>query len=374
MGSGLAAIRWAWVIAAAFGLLAASSSAAAEAIGRIADKTPGGAEIQRNAITLLMERGSAIEMNDVVRTDGASARVVFNDQSTLTISEQSVVHIDKFVYNPDSQQSAGTMGLRVAMGTARFVTGKIGQLQPANVGVRTPVATVGIRGTDFSMTVDEIGRTLVILLPTCPRGTTNIDSCKVGRIEVSSDEATVVLSSAFQATLVSSREEPPSPPSILNLTESQVNNLLIVASPPEVRSSAPNPAAAVERDALATGNLLADALQENLLAANDLDANALGTGDLLGDELARTSEQIEATLATIAEVGELVKGIDVGSGLTGAISDNTITIGRQDASASTNMSFPKQGKGTIILNQNGTIATLTVNGGGGNVLSITQTQ
>lgn len=358
---------------AAAAFLFFSAGAQADPIGKIAQQSAGTAEIQRGSSMVAMAQGSDVEMDDVVRTGSASARVQFNDQSSLSISEQSVVQIDKFVYNPASEQSAGSMGLRVAIGTARFVTGKIGQVQPANVGIKTPVATIGIRGTDFSMTVDEIGRTLVILLPTCAPGVTIVQNCKTGRIEVSSEEATVVLNQPFEATLVSSRESPPTPPTLLNLSETQVNNLLIVARPAEVKPSLAAGAKADADDPLGTGGMLVDALNQDLLADSSLDT-ALLDADLLVNELDKAQAQLDATQAAIAAVGNIVRGIDPGSGITASIAENKLQIGRQDSGLSASVVLPGSAKATLILRQGGSESTLSVNGGGGNVLSITQSQ
>jgi hypothetical protein len=57
------------------------------------------------------------------------------------------------------------MTMQFASGTARFITGKIGQIDKQNINISTPTAQIAIRGTDFTVTVDEFGRSLVILLP-----------------------------------------------------------------------------------------------------------------------------------------------------------------------------------------------------------------
>ena len=46
-----------------------------------------------------------------------------------------------------------------------FVTSKTGKIPKENISINTSSATIGIRGTDFTVTVDELGRTLVVLLP-----------------------------------------------------------------------------------------------------------------------------------------------------------------------------------------------------------------
>ena len=110
--------------------------------------------------------------------------------------------------------------MNIAAGTVRYASGNIAHLDNQNVDIRTPTAKILVRGTAFSMTVDEIGQSLIILLP-------NVDGT-VGEIAVESDIGQVVLNRAFQATTVGSREQKPSAPKILDLTESMINNMLII--------------------------------------------------------------------------------------------------------------------------------------------------
>ena len=53
------------------------------------------------------------------------------------------------------------------MGTVRYASGQIAKANPQQVGIQTPTATIAVRGTDFSMTVDEVGQSLVMLVPSC---------------------------------------------------------------------------------------------------------------------------------------------------------------------------------------------------------------
>ena len=115
--------------------------------------------------------------------------------------------------------------MNVALGTVRYASGNIAKLDNQNVDIRTPTARIGVRGTAFSMTVDEIGKSLIILLP-------NADGT-VGEIFVETDAGMVIMNKAFQATTVGVAESNPSKPVILDLTLDQINNMLIVRPPKE---------------------------------------------------------------------------------------------------------------------------------------------
>jgi hypothetical protein len=112
------------------------------------------------------------------------------------------------------------------MGTVRYASGNIAHENNKNVAINTPTATVAVRGTAFTMTVDEVGKSLIILLP-------NKDGT-VGMIDVITAVGTVTLNQAFQATTTSSSEVKPSKPVTLLLSESAIDNMLIVKPPKEV--------------------------------------------------------------------------------------------------------------------------------------------
>jgi hypothetical protein len=109
--------------------------------------------------------------------------------------------------------------------------------------LNTPTATISVRGTDFTATVEEFGQSTVILLPSCPddkptRTKNDIASnCIVGEIIVESDAGTVILNQPFQATRVESRSAAPSRPVILNLSEDAIGNMIILSPPKELKDS-----------------------------------------------------------------------------------------------------------------------------------------
>jgi hypothetical protein len=101
-------------------------------------------------------------------------------------------------------------------------------IKKENIFIKTPSATIGIRGTDFTTTVDELGRSLVILLPDAMGNAS-------GEISVTTWSGTEILDKPFQATMVSTFESQPTKAVVLgNLTLALIDNMLIVNKPPAI--------------------------------------------------------------------------------------------------------------------------------------------
>jgi hypothetical protein len=195
----------------------------AAAIGNVVLQE-GVASVERKGTESDLNLDSDIMFMDNVKTGKGEVGITFIDDTNVAVSSQSSLIIDDFVYDPNSAEGSKLV-LKIALGTVRYASGNIAKLNKQSVDIRTPTARIGVRGTAFSMTVDEIGQSLIILLP-------NADGT-VGEISVESDIGRVILTRAFQATSVRSREAAPSRPKILDLTESMINNMLIIKPPKE---------------------------------------------------------------------------------------------------------------------------------------------
>jgi hypothetical protein len=93
-------------------------------------------------------------LNDEVRTGAASQlQILLLDRTTFTVGANARVAVDRFAYDPSA--NSRSTGVSVARGAFRFMSGRsLGRPSgPANV--RTPVATIGVRGTIFEGVVGE---------------------------------------------------------------------------------------------------------------------------------------------------------------------------------------------------------------------------
>jgi len=215
-------------------------SMASTDIGVVSEHRGTGCQIERDRERLSGERNSIIRSMDIYHTEKCVSNIRFRDDTQVRVTENSRLLIDDFVFDP-KQSDAGRLAIRVGMGTVRYASGQIAKNNPQRVNIKTPTATVAVRGTDFTMTVDETGESLIVLVPSCRENerpkTYELEenTCRVGQIDVTTLGGTVTLEQAFEATYVRSISLPPTPPTVLNTVESGIGNNLILVKPGEIR-------------------------------------------------------------------------------------------------------------------------------------------
>ena len=197
---------------------------------------------------------------DTVKTGKGKVAIEFLDDTRVDITEHSKLIIDDFVYDPN--QKTGKLSLKASLGTIKYASGQIAKNSAQNISIKTPTATVSVRGTDFTMTIDEIGSSTIILLPSCD----STGACLVGEIAVDSAAGQVILNQAFQVTVVSTIQSSPMKPVILDLDEKMINNLLIVAKPKKIEQ---------QQEKEERLKQVANALDLDFLKFDDLDVDLL---------------------------------------------------------------------------------------------------
>ena len=118
-------------------------------------------------------------MRDVIETLKGRTNIKFVDDTKVSVTEYSKLLIDEFVYNPEKK--TGKLSLKAALGTIRYSSGKIAQNSGKNVKIKSPTASVSVRGTNFTMNVQEDGASSFLLLPS----TDDAGKSYVGSIDVS---------------------------------------------------------------------------------------------------------------------------------------------------------------------------------------------
>ncbi|HWR04817.1 MAG TPA: FecR domain-containing protein, partial [Humidesulfovibrio sp.] len=101
--------------------------------------------------------GSPVFKGDTLATaKGSAGSIQFLDKTVLNVGEGSKVSLDQYVY--DSSKGSGQALFKMAQGTFRAVTGEIVKQNPESFKMQSPLATIGIRGTETAHTVPEPGQ------------------------------------------------------------------------------------------------------------------------------------------------------------------------------------------------------------------------
>mgnify|MGYP001228995464 CR=1 FL=1 len=227
-------------------------------IGNV-DKLEGNGVIDRNKEDITLEKELPIEQYDTVKTGNGKVGILFVDDTRVDVTQHSKLIIDEFVFDPNTKK--GKLNLSAKLGTIKYASGQIAKTSRQDIVITTPTATIGVRGTDFSMTIDELGSSTIILLPSCDVN----GNCLVGEISVESAAGQVILNQAFQATQVFVPENPPTPPVTLDLEIDMISNMLIISKPKNLE----------DENYVKKIKAVADALDIDFLEIEDLNVDYL---------------------------------------------------------------------------------------------------
>ena len=325
----------------------------------------GNSEIVKKTTKVPTRLQLPIAKLDRVQTGNGRVEIKFIDDSTVKVTEHSKLVIDDFVYS--GKPSTSRMALKFASGTARFATGQSGKMNKGNINLRTPTATIAVRGTDFAATVDDFGKSLVILLPE-PDGS-------VGEITVSNAAGFVILTKAFQATIVSTADSRPSRPVILNLTLDQIDNMLIVSPAEEVDTGdniGETRSNILDLSELDVDFLAKDDLKEDQLASSDLDINAIDANFLGEDFLDDNLAEGDCITREGTKLCGTIFGLDSTTQITTILSGDSIRLVRTLGTL-VDVRFKKDENKTLYIDSNGKAFLIEINDpAGGTIINVKQ--
>lgn len=139
--------------------LAALPAGAAEDIGEastIANQVTG--ELEEQLRTLVV--GSHVFQNEWIETaESSSAELIFIDQTSITFGPRSRLKLDTFVFDPDP--ALGKVVVNLTEGAFRLATGS---MRSSAYEIHTPVAIIGVRGTEIEITVNPLDFSTTIKL------------------------------------------------------------------------------------------------------------------------------------------------------------------------------------------------------------------
>ena len=253
----------------------------------------GSAGMSRDGDTSVVSASASSDVliYDTAQTQNGRMKIKFIGEELLELTEHSKVWIDEVYYDPDPSKSK--MVMRMASGTARFASGFGGKIKKSNINISTPTAQITVRGTDFTTSIDEIGRSLVILLP-------DEYGNPSGVVIVTNAGGTVTLDEAYQATMVSTYDDSPSKPVVVNgITPNLIDNMFIVNPPAAVTEQVSEESGSSENDS-------SNVLDVDFLEFNDLEEDYFEDDELEYNELDRDLLDVDF----LQDLLDVIVGID----------------------------------------------------------------
>ncbi len=244
--------------------------------GKVVNQVSGALQSKVRKIALK----DLVYQDEKISTGSASAtEIVFKDETKLTIGPDSDVTLDNFVYKPGPV--SGSLIMTVSKGVMRFTTGK---LSKTSYLIKTPTATIGIRGTIFTVYVAANGATTV----TVQAGAVSVSNAVGISQSVGVGQSTSVAPAPAGASA-----PPPSPPSApppqAQAAVSSMDNTVAAATGQPAGSKATG---------TATGGLTTGALAAGIAVAA---AIAVAIAVVTSDDASQTSTSTSTSTATATD-------------------------------------------------------------------------
>jgi hypothetical protein len=98
-----------------------------------------------------LQKMSVIYLKDTLITEpGSQAQIAFTDNTLMTFREDTKFVVAEYQYKPAAKgKSVGKYLMNLIQGGFRTITGLIAKKNPDDYQINTPVATIGVRGTDY---------------------------------------------------------------------------------------------------------------------------------------------------------------------------------------------------------------------------------
>jgi len=145
-------IQKSWVLGAIFTFFSFGAMAEPKSSIGMIKVSKGEVSILRAGTTIAGGLGAPVFVADKVRTGANSAvGISLKDNTLLSAGPNSVLTLDKFVFNRTTH--VGAMSVGVKRGTLAVATGKIAKQTPESVDFHTPSSILGVRGTEFAIEV-----------------------------------------------------------------------------------------------------------------------------------------------------------------------------------------------------------------------------
>lgn len=145
-----------WAMACLVGL-AAPAVASEQAVGQVSLLIGAARVVHMNGSSEPLRRGASILVGDRVETSAnGHVHVRFIDNGAISIRPDSVLEVQAYRYDAEKPQ-ANEVRLRMEQGTSRSISGAATEVDKSRFRLNTPIAAIGVRGTDFIVHTDDTG-------------------------------------------------------------------------------------------------------------------------------------------------------------------------------------------------------------------------
>jgi len=141
-----------WALGLALCLAAGAAIAQEDTIGFI-KTVKGNATVVSGEQSVPAVPGAALKKGQVLKTGrDASIGVMLKDNTMLSTGAHTELAVDDYQYAPGQEQLG--LVIRLAKGSLHYISGVIAKLRPESVSIKTPTSLIGVRGTEFVVSVD----------------------------------------------------------------------------------------------------------------------------------------------------------------------------------------------------------------------------
>ena len=174
-------------------VLAASQAAPAATAGHVDFATPGVSAVAANGQSRSLSKGSELQTGETIDTGEGRAQLRFSDGGMISLQPQTRFSLESYGYDKDDS-SKNSVIMKLFKGGLRSITGLIGKTNRQGYKLQTATATVGIRGTEFSVNQFADGSILF--------------HCADGVIDVTNQAGSAVISGGQSARVTSANSAP----------------------------------------------------------------------------------------------------------------------------------------------------------------------
>ena len=195
----------------------AAPGAAEQPIGQVQTITGTVTAIRANGTKVELSEGDAVYQGDILQSSpNGSVGIVLADETTFSMAENGRMVLDEMVYDPSTQE--GNISMSVLQGVFTFVSGQVAKVDPDAMSLKTPVATIGIRGTQVGVNLGEEGGApkLDVVLMEERDGF-------VGEVVISNNAGIQILNLPDQGTRISRIDVAPQEPRVMPRVEVREN-------------------------------------------------------------------------------------------------------------------------------------------------------